>query len=102
MKVDVEGMSVRQSGVVRSKLGAIIPRFDCPSPPSSSHAGRIGMEEQVLRGATGIIMQHRPTLYVENNRDAGSPSVVRYLVNTLRYKCFWYSHVPLPRPRSCA
>lgn len=46
-----------------------------------------GMEAEVLRGATEIIKQHRPVLYVENDRPEKADELVR-LIASLGYKMF--------------
>lgn len=51
-----------------------------------------GMEADVLAGAKMTIKRHRPVLYVENDRKAKSPSVIRFLQNT-DYRLWW--HFPL-------
>jgi hypothetical protein len=51
-----------------------------------------GMELSVLRGAEQTLRRHRPLLYVENDRPAGSPALIEYL-QSLEYDLYW--HLPL-------
>ena len=50
-----------------------------------------GMEEQVLAGAAGTIAQHRPVLYVEDDREEKSESL-RARMRCLGYRI--YDHTP--------
>jgi len=50
-----------------------------------------GMEQQVITGATRLIEQHRPVLYVENDRAEKSPMLVRAIAK-LGYRLYW--HIP--------
>ncbi|HWB48514.1 MAG TPA: FkbM family methyltransferase [Stellaceae bacterium] len=50
-----------------------------------------GMEPEVLGGAVRTIEQHRPILYVENDRDANSARLIR-MITELRYRLYW--HLP--------
>ena len=50
-----------------------------------------GMEEQVVLGATQLIKQHQPILYVENDRQEKSPGLIKALLD-LGYKLYW--HLP--------
>lgn len=50
-----------------------------------------GMEEQVVRGAAELIKEHQPILYVENDRQENSPSLIQTLFE-LDYKLYW--HLP--------
>ena len=50
-----------------------------------------GMEAEVLRGATRVIADCRPILYVENDRPANSDELLT-LIWFLGYRTFW--HVP--------
>jgi FkbM family methyltransferase len=50
-----------------------------------------GMEGAVLRGARRTIARHRPILYVENDREAGSPELIG-LIQSFGYALFW--HLP--------
>lgn len=50
-----------------------------------------GMELQVLRGAAGLIADHRPTLYLEANEAGASAELYRY-VKGLNYNMYW--HLP--------
>ncbi|MCY7389116.1 MAG: FkbM family methyltransferase, partial [Burkholderiales bacterium] len=50
-----------------------------------------GMEQQVLAGAVRLIDQHRPLLYVENDRAAKSPALIRAIAG-LGYRLYW--HIP--------
>ncbi len=51
-----------------------------------------GMEEQVLRGAEQTIRRCRPLLYVENDREDKSESLLRYMLS-LGYRLWW--HLPI-------
>jgi FkbM family methyltransferase len=51
-----------------------------------------GMEEDVLRGAMGLISRCQPTLYVENDRPEKSDSLLRF-IDALGYRI--YRHWPL-------
>lgn len=48
-----------------------------------------GMEIEVLRGGQGMIMHHRPVLYVENDRREKSPALLAYLFE-LGYRVYWH------------
>jgi len=50
-----------------------------------------GMEAEVLAGARETLRQHRPVLYVENDRRPNSPALIR-LVHDLGYRAWW--HLP--------
>lgn len=50
-----------------------------------------GMELKVLRGATGLITQHRPLLYVENDRVESSAELIEAIM-AMDYRLFW--HLP--------
>jgi FkbM family methyltransferase len=50
-----------------------------------------GMEEEVLRGAARLIQQHKPILYVENDRVEKSRGLLT-LIFELGYRAWW--HVP--------
>lgn len=50
-----------------------------------------GMEIPVVAGAKETILRHRPTLYVENDREEYSDDLIR-LISSLRYRL--YSHRP--------
>jgi FkbM family methyltransferase len=50
-----------------------------------------GMEADVLRGATGLIMGSRPIIYTENDRPAKSDELLT-LLWSLNYRTYW--HVP--------
>ena len=50
-----------------------------------------GMEADVLRGATGLIMGSRPVIYAENDRAAKSDELLT-LLWSFNYRTFW--HVP--------
>ena len=50
-----------------------------------------GMEHEVLSGARQTIAQHRPVLYVENDREEKSPALIR-LIASLGYAMYW--HLP--------
>ncbi len=48
-----------------------------------------GMEIHVLEGARNLIKQHKPILYVENDRVESSKNLIELLWN-LEYKLFWH------------
>lgn len=48
-----------------------------------------GMEVQVIDGARGLIMKSRPRLYIENDRVANSPALIRRLFE-LGYRLWWH------------
>jgi FkbM family methyltransferase len=48
-----------------------------------------GMESQVIDGAGALIGRFRPVLYVENNRQAESPELIRRLLD-LDYALYWH------------
>jgi FkbM family methyltransferase len=50
-----------------------------------------GMEGEVLSGARGLIAQHRPILYVENDRRERSAELIG-LIDALGYDAWW--HLP--------
>jgi len=50
-----------------------------------------GMEETVLKGAIKTIEKYRPILYVENDREQKSASLIQFLLN-LSYRLYW--HLP--------
>lgn len=49
-----------------------------------------GMEVEVLKGAAGLIAEHRPLLYLEANRD-DAPGVIEHVLG-LDYQMWW--HLP--------
>ena len=49
-----------------------------------------GMEHAVLSGARQTIAQHRPLLYVENDRIAQSPALIE-LLQALGYTLYWHT-----------
>lgn len=51
-----------------------------------------GMEQEVLEGATRLISQCRPILYVENDRVAKSESLL-HTIDSMGYTMYW--HLPL-------
>jgi FkbM family methyltransferase len=51
-----------------------------------------GMEEHVLQGGQETIARHRPILYVENDRDDRSASLIRRILS-LDYRLWW--HLPM-------
>ena len=57
-----------------------------------------GMEQQVLTGARRTLAQHRPALYLENDRAEKSAALVR-LVDELGYAMYWHTP-PLFNPRN--
>lgn len=50
-----------------------------------------GMEQHVINGARELISQHRPILYVENDRIEKSAALIR-LIQGLQYRLYW--HLP--------
>jgi FkbM family methyltransferase len=50
-----------------------------------------GMEQQVLEGAAGTVARCRPFLYVENDRQEKSASLIAWLLNAA-YRLYW--HLP--------
>ncbi len=48
-----------------------------------------GMEEDVLRGAVAMIQRHKPILYVENDWEDKSASLIRY-IDSLGYDMYWH------------
>lgn len=48
-----------------------------------------GMELDVLQGADRLIRQHRPVIYVENDREEKSAALIRHL-DSLGYKLYWH------------
>jgi FkbM family methyltransferase len=48
-----------------------------------------GMEEDVLRGAAGLIARNRPVLYVENDKPDKSQSLTRH-IDSLGYQMYWH------------
>ena len=48
-----------------------------------------GMELSVLQGGRRLIAQHRPILYVENDRGENSDALVR-LIASLGYRLYWH------------
>jgi FkbM family methyltransferase len=61
---------------------------------SSCHVIKIdveGMERDVLEGAQATLTEHRPLLYVENDRSEKSKQLIDWLLNA-DYRLFW--HLP--------
>jgi FkbM family methyltransferase len=61
---------------------------------SSCHMIKIdveGMERDVLEGAQATLAEHRPLLYVENDRSEKSKSLIQWLFNA-DFRLFW--HLP--------
>lgn len=50
-----------------------------------------GMEEKVLRGSKKVIEKFKPFLYVENDRQEKSESLIKY-IKSLGYELYW--HLP--------
>jgi FkbM family methyltransferase len=48
-----------------------------------------GMERVVIQGATKTIRQHRPLLYVENNKHERSATLIE-TISALGYRLFWH------------
>ncbi len=48
-----------------------------------------GMEAAVIRGARNMILQHRPALYVENDRPDRSAELIE-LIGSLDYRMYWH------------
>jgi FkbM family methyltransferase len=55
-----------------------------------------GMEYDVLRGGEKTIAQHRPALYIENDRAENSPRLIAFLL-AADYRLFWH-RPPLYNP----
>jgi FkbM family methyltransferase len=75
-----------------SREGEIVPlvTIDSLALPSC-HLIKIdveGMELDVLEGATGMLQQLRPLLYVENDQPAKSPPLIAHLL-ALDYRLYW-------------
>lgn len=49
-----------------------------------------GMELSVLQGARNAIERHRPTIYVENDREEKSERLLEHLMGALGYECWWH------------
>ena len=49
-----------------------------------------GMELSVLKGAAGLIAQHRPLLYVENDKPEKSDALIRHIA-ALGYDQYWHN-----------
>jgi len=50
-----------------------------------------GMELAVLEGAVAVLAEHKPLLYVENDRAENSKALIAWLLNR-GYRLYW--HVP--------
>jgi FkbM family methyltransferase len=48
-----------------------------------------GMEEKVLRGGEGLINRSKPVLYVENDVEEKSDSLIRF-IDSLGYEMYWH------------
>ncbi len=48
-----------------------------------------GMEDDVLRGAAGVIHRHRPVIYLENDRKEKSVVLIE-LIRSYGYRLFWH------------
>jgi len=59
-----------------------------------------GMEDEVLAGAEATIRRHRPVLYLDNDRPAKSPALLRAILG-LGYRAFWHTP-PLFSPENFA
>lgn len=57
-----------------------------------------GMEEAVIAGATQTIQQHRPILYLENDRREKSPALLQRVMS-LGYRIWWHTP-PLFNPNN--
>lgn len=57
-----------------------------------------GMELSVLKGAAQSIAQHKPVLYVENDRKDKSPALIDYILG-LGYRAYWHI-APLFNPNN--
>ena len=66
---------------------------DAVSPPRLDliKADVEGMETEILKGASSLIEQFRPVLYVENHQREHSPRLLMHLFS-LNYECWW--HLP--------
>ena len=50
-----------------------------------------GMEAEVLRGARGVISQHRPIIYMENDREEKKKTLID-MMRVMNYDLYW--HIP--------
>jgi FkbM family methyltransferase len=48
-----------------------------------------GMELKVLEGARQTIQNHRPILFVENNKQENSERMIRHIMD-MNYSCWWF------------
>jgi FkbM family methyltransferase len=84
------GVSLRQGGAGEAVPVTPLDSFNLPA----LHVLKIdveGMEAEVLGGARRLIAQHRPMMYLENDRKEKSAALFR-LVDELGYNCWW--HMP--------
>lgn len=49
-----------------------------------------GMERQVIQGASRLIRDHRPALYVENDRPEKSPALIEAILG-MGYRAYWHT-----------
>jgi FkbM family methyltransferase len=59
-------------------------------PPTFMKIDAEGSEADVLRGANRVIKQHRPVIYVENDRPENSADLLNQLVLELGYRAWWH------------
>ncbi|MCB1924157.1 MAG: FkbM family methyltransferase [Gammaproteobacteria bacterium] len=59
-----------------------------------------GMEHEAISGAAGLIAQHQPILYVENDRQEGSKDLID-LIMSMDYRLYWHAP-PLFNPDNYA
>lgn len=88
------GISMREDGSGSQRVRSV--RLDELVPPGFD-TGLIkidveGFEQKVLEGATGIIAQNRPMLYLENDRIEKSKALIEWLWDA-GYKLWW--HIPM-------
>ena len=83
--------NLRAEGGNRVRIEKLDDILDIPSL-SLLKADVEGMEADVLRGAAGLIREHRPILYVEAHHPEDAPSVIREAL-ALDYDLYW--HLPL-------
>ena len=57
-----------------------------------------GMELSVLKGGRELIARNSPILYVENNRDAKSDELIRW-ISGIGYQLYWH-YPPLFNPNN--
>lgn len=85
--ISIEGI-LKGEPVVQKKLDSFITQLEkCKLLKIDVE----GMEEKVLRGATKLIKKFKPILYIENDRQEKSQSLIEY-IESLGYELYW--HLP--------